>query len=146
VPRSVLLSFALLLAVLLGGCGAAGTGAPTGTGTRAGGAAATPRATVPAVPAGFAGGTIGVGQLPAEARETLALMASGGPFPYSQDGVVFQNREGLLPARPRGTYHEYTVVTPGSADRGARRLIVSAAGERYYTDDHYASFRFVVGQ
>ena len=96
------------------------------------------------VPAGFRGGTITVAALPPEGRDTLALIAAGGPFPYSQDGVVFQNREGLLPSRPRGGYHEYTVETPGSPDRGARRIIVSGAGERYYTDDHYDSFRFVV--
>ena len=57
---------------------------------------------------------------------------------------MFQNREGILPAQPRGYYHEYTVETPGSPDRGARRLIIGGAGERYYTDDHYDSFRFVV--
>ena len=143
-PRSVLLCIAFLLAVL-GGCGgptaSVRTNVPGATSgfTTAGGA-------TQAVPDGFRGGTITVAGLPPEARSTLALIAAGGPFPFSQDGVVFQNREGLLPAEPRGTYHEYTVVTPGSADRGARRLIVGGAGERYYTDDHYDSFRFVVDQ
>ena len=66
-------------------------------------------------------------------------------FPYPQDGTVFQNREGLLPAEEAGYYREYTVPTPGSPDRGARRLIVGEAGGIYYTDDHYESFREIVG-
>jgi guanyl-specific ribonuclease Sa len=83
--------------------------------------------------------------LPAEAIETLQAIERGGPFPYSRDGTEFQNRERRLPAQPRGYYREYTVVTPGSADRGARRIV--AGGEPpevyYYTDDHYRSFRKV---
>jgi guanyl-specific ribonuclease Sa len=83
--------------------------------------------------------------LPPEAVATLQAIARGGPFAYDRDGVVFQNREGRLPERPRGYYHEYTVPTPGSRDRGARRII--AGGEPpevyYYTDDHYRSFRKV---
>ena len=78
--------------------------------------------------------------LPPEARHTLALIDSGGPFPYDQDGVVFENREGLLPDHDSGYYHEYTVPTPGAPDRGARRIIAGSAGELYYTDDHYRSF------
>ncbi len=88
--------------------------------------------------------TIRVDQLPPEARETLALIAQGGPFPYRQDGVVFQNREGYLPPRPDGYYHEYTVKTPGSPDRGARRIITGSQGELYYTDDHYATFKRII--
>jgi ribonuclease T1 len=88
--------------------------------------------------------TVRVGALPVEAQATLALVAAGGPFPYAQDGAVFQNREGLLPRKASGYYHEYTVETPGSADRGARRIVTGRDGERYYTDDHYDSFRFVV--
>ena len=84
---------------------------------------------------------IGAGELPAEARETLALIEAGGPFPYRQDARVFSNRERLLPPRPRGYYREYTVQTPGSRDRGARRIVTGEGGERYYTDDHYRSFR-----
>ncbi|MBN8736184.1 MAG: ribonuclease [Xanthomonadales bacterium] len=81
--------------------------------------------------------------LPPEARHTLALIASGGPFPHSQDGVVFGNYEHLLPNKPRGYYHEYTVETPGAHDRGARRIITGGdpPGVYYYTDDHYRSFR-----
>jgi len=79
--------------------------------------------------------------LPQEARETLALLRSGGPFPYHQDGTVFGNREALLPRRERGYYREYTVRTPGVRDRGARRIVVGRGGEYYYTDDHYRTFR-----
>jgi len=72
--------------------------------------------------------------------EVLETIESGGPFPYEEDGQTFQNREGLLPAQPIGYYREYTVETPGSPDRGARRLVIGDGGETYYTDDHYASF------
>jgi ribonuclease T1 len=86
-------------------------------------------------------GWIDAATLPPQARETLARIASGGPFPYDRDGTVFRNRETILPDESRGYYREYTVVTPGSDDRGARRIVAGAEGERYYTDDHYASFR-----
>ena len=81
--------------------------------------------------------------LPPEAIETLALIQRGGPFPYRKDGTTFQNRERLLPAKPRGYYREYTVETPGSDDRGARRIVTGGDPRReyYYTDDHYESFR-----
>ncbi len=75
-----------------------------------------------------------------EARRTLSLIDAGGPFPYDRDGVVFGNREGLLPPQQRGCYHEYTVRTPGESDRGARRIITSCVGSRYWTADHYESF------
>ena len=88
--------------------------------------------------------TMTVSELPAEAIEVLALIDGEGSFPYEQDDSVFQNREGLLPERAEGHYREYTVETPGSSDRGARRLVVGAEGARYYTDDHYESFREVV--
>lgn len=71
---------------------------------------------------------------------TLRLVESGGPFPHEQDGDTFQNREGLLPEQPQGYYREYTVETPGSDDRGARRLVIGEGGETYYTSDHYESF------
>ena len=87
---------------------------------------------------------IGLEELPGEAIETLQLVAQGGPFPYDRDGATFQNREGLLPEQPEGYYREYTVPTPGSDDRGARRLIVGAGNEVYYTEDHYDSFRELV--
>lgn len=84
---------------------------------------------------------VSVAQLPPEARDTLALIAQGGPYPYEKDGTVFQNREGRLPARPRGYYREYTVKTPGARNRGARRIVAGAGGDKWYTDDHYETFR-----
>jgi len=88
--------------------------------------------------------TVSSDRLPLEALRTLHLIDEGGPFPYSRDGSVFHNYEGLLPEKPDGYYREYTVVTPGSSDRGARRIVVGAGSERYYTDDHYATFRLIV--
>jgi ribonuclease T1 len=78
--------------------------------------------------------------LPQEARQTVALIRSNGPFPYQRDGAVFGNREGRLPKRERGYYREFTVKTPGAKDRGARRVVAGKNGELYYTQDHYRSF------
>lgn len=107
-------------------------------------------APAPAVPASSATavaaavGDICYSDLPSQAHDTLDLIAQGGPFPYDQDGVVFQNREGVLPSQSTGYYHEYTVITPGSSDRGARRIVTGKANEEdYYTSDHYASFDLV---
>lgn len=85
-----------------------------------------------------------VAALPNEARQTLELIDKGGPYPYSRDGVVFGNFEKILPRQDRGYYHEYTVKTPGEKDRGARRIVTGKGDERYYTDDHYKSFRRVL--
>jgi ribonuclease T1 len=88
---------------------------------------------------------LSVAALPAEARATLELIRAGGPFPYERDGVVFGNRERILPPHARGYYHEYTVPTPGERGRGARRIICGGhaadLSECYYSDDHYRSFR-----
>ena len=84
---------------------------------------------------------VGLAQLPPEAKQTLQLIARGGPYPYQRDGAVFGNYERLLPPQHQGYYREYTVPTPGSRDRGARRIVAGASGERYYTDDHYRSFK-----
>jgi len=84
-----------------------------------------------------------VSGLPSEARQTLTLIKQGGPFPYPRDGITFGNREGRLPPHRRGYYREYTVKTPGSRDRGARRIIAGSKGEFYYTDDHYNTFRLI---
>lgn len=92
---------------------------------------------------------VALAQLPQEARDTLLLIKKGGPFPHRKDGSVFGNLERRLPIRPRGHYREYTVVTPGARDRGARRIVagqgdagdVRSSNEYYYTDDHYRSFR-----
>jgi len=82
--------------------------------------------------------------LPSEAAETVALIDEGGPFPESQDGGVFGNLEGLLPDQERGYYREYTVETPGSDDRGARRIVSGAEDELYWTEDHYSSFERIL--
>ncbi|WP_293910265.1 ribonuclease [Deinococcus sp.] len=85
--------------------------------------------------------------LPPEGQKILSLIERGGPFPYARDGVSFGNREGVLPKRPRGEYREYTVRTPGSSDRGARRIVcgppLNSSANCFYTGDHYASFRKV---
>jgi ribonuclease T1 len=88
---------------------------------------------------------VALADLPLEAREVHALIRRGGPFAYDRDGVVFGNRENLLPAKPRGYYHEYTVRTPGEKTRGPRRIVCGGPATKpeacYYTDDHYQSFR-----
>jgi len=79
--------------------------------------------------------------LPPEGVETLELIDAGGPFPYpGKDGSTFGNREGILPEEASGYYAEYTVPTPGSDDRGARRIVTGEGGEFYFTEDHYESF------
>lgn len=93
--------------------------------------------------------SIALAQLPAEAQTTHSLIRSGGPFPYRKDGVVFGNRERSLPAQPRGFYREYTVPTPRSHNRGARRIVCGGKEPTrpqvcYYTGDHYASFSRIV--
>lgn len=94
-------------------------------------------------------GIVQLAALPPEAQSTERLILAGGPFPYAKDGMVFGNRERLLPRKPRGFYREYTVKTPGARDRGARRIICGGQPPThpeacYYTDDHYASFRRIV--
>ncbi|WP_328934736.1 MULTISPECIES: ribonuclease domain-containing protein [unclassified Streptomyces] len=123
VSRVLLVLLAVLLPV---GCSSTAT---TGAGTTA---------------TGTGTGTVELSQLPAEARRTVALIDRGGPFPYAKDGVVFGNYEKLLPRQKRGFYHEYTVRTPGSRDRGVRRIVTGQDGKIYYTDDHYKSFRTVL--
>ena len=92
--------------------------------------------------------TVSVRELPPQGQEMYELIFRGGPFRYEKDGVVFGNRERLLPMEKRGYYHEYTVRTPGSRDRGARRIVCGGAPTQpdncFYTDDHYASFRRIV--
>ncbi|MFY3382570.1 ribonuclease domain-containing protein [Paracidovorax sp. MALMAid1276] len=92
---------------------------------------------------------IALSELPPQGRATYALILEGGPFPYDKDATVFGNRERLLPAQQRGYYREYTVRTPGSRNRGARRIVCGGKQPRtpdacYYTSDHYASFRKIV--
>ena len=89
--------------------------------------------------------TVALSDLPKEARAVDVRIRSGGPFRYDRDGVVFGNRERVLPAKPRGYYHEYTVPTPGAKDRGARRIVCGGPQKApeacYYSDDHYRTFR-----
>lgn len=81
--------------------------------------------------------------LPIEGRRVLALIRAGGPYQYSQDDQVFGNFERVLPVRDRGYYREYTVPTPGESDRGARRIVAGNGGEKYYTGDHYGTFKYI---
>ncbi|UQA96541.1 ribonuclease domain-containing protein [Streptomyces halobius] len=150
--RAVAVLGALLtgLLLVLTGCatGGDGKGRPDGprspggsvAGTRSPGGSA--ESAVPDRAAGMP--VVAVGELPAQARDTLRHIDAGGPFPYPKDGAVFGNHERLLPPQPRGYYHEYTVRTPGSRDRGARRLITGDRHETYYTDDHYRTFKAVL--
>ena len=149
-PRSrpALLLLAGLALFLLAGCSSPLTGQPAAQGQ-----ASPAGASVQDQPAQAARATrtpsdglptIALAKLPPEARTTVQLIEQGGPFPYRQDGATFQNREGHLPKRPAGYYKEYTVITPGSPDRGARRIIAGQGGELYYTDDHYDTFKRVI--
>lgn len=99
-------------------------------------------------PDGSTTSPIALAELPPQGRATYALIREGGPFPYDKDGTVFGNRERLLPAHKRGYYREYTVRTPGSRNRGARRIVCGGQPRTpdacYYTSDHYASFREII--
>ncbi len=121
-------------------------------GTTAAGGAPGTRSSATAAPSGTAHpstsdtpdsglATVAESALPREARATLELIRAGGPYPYEQDDRTFQNREGILPRQQRGYYREYTVETPGSDDRGARRIVGGRDGDRYWTSDHYDTFR-----
>lgn len=92
--------------------------------------------------------TVALAELPRPGAQTYELIRRGGPFAHEKDGVVFGNRERLLPVQKRGYYREYTVTTPGSRQRGARRIVCGGQARMpdacYYTDDHYASFRRIV--
>ena len=87
---------------------------------------------------------VGIKSLTPEARDTLKLIEKGGPYPYDRDGIVFGNFEKRLPLKERGYYTEYTVKTPGVTHRGARRIVAGKGGEKYYSDNHYKSFKRIV--
>ncbi|GAB3578187.1 guanyl-specific ribonuclease [Calidifontibacter terrae] len=145
----------LVLLAALAGCGTAtSTGSSATTvgwfstspgpaqGTTGHGAAPTTHGAAPATTTARDGlATIAYTDLPQQAKTTVGLIDAGGPYPYKNDDGVFSNREKLLPRKGSGYYREYTVVTPGSSDRGARRIIQGKDGTMYYTDDHYRSFR-----
>ena len=129
----------VVLAFVLAGVPETGT-APSDAGTTS-----APAPAAPPAPANLSGlPAVNASELPAEARQTLALIARGGPYPYSRDNVTFGNFERILPRKSSGYYKEYTVRTPGELDRGARRIVAGQAGEKYYTPDHYNSFRFII--
>jgi len=140
----VLVVLAALLVLVLAACsgGADGT-ATSAPATTMGSALATELGFAAEPPSEWNGGIIQGDELPPEAHVTLALIATDGPYPYDQDGSTFQNREGILPERRLGFYREFTVETPGSPDRGARRLVVGDDQAAYYTADHYDSLRFM---
>ena len=99
--------------------------------------------------AGVSADVVALSDLPREGRATYALILSGGPFAHAKDGTVFGNRERILPRQQRGYYREYTVRTPGSRDRGARRIVCGGSVPQqpdacYYTSDHYSSFRKII--
>lgn len=137
----------LLGALALGGCATGTIALPDVADGAAGGAESTAAVThadlaPPAATTGLA--TMTVAQLPPQGVQTLELIRDGGPYPYAKDGSTFQNRERILPSRTSGFYAEYTVPTPGEDDRGARRIVAGDDGSRFYTADHYNSFREVV--
>ena len=91
-------------------------------------------------------GQISQSELPPQGRDTYGKILQGGPFPYEKDGVVFGNRERILPNEKRGYYREYTVKTPASRDRGAKRIVCGGKQATepdacFYSDDHYSSFK-----
>jgi ribonuclease T1 len=93
--------------------------------------------------------TVSVTELPKQGQQVYALIGQGGPFAHDKDGVVFGNREQLLPKHKRGYYREYTVKTSGVRNRGAKRIVcgglqVQSPDVCYYTEDHYSSFRKIV--
>ena len=92
--------------------------------------------------------TVSVSELPRQGAQILELIHQGGPFAHEKDGVIFGNRERLLPLQTRGYYREYTVATPGARNRGIRRIVCGGKPRTpdacYYTADHYASFRRIV--
>ena len=94
------------------------------------------------------GASVALANLPVQGQQTYALILRGGPFEFEKDGVVFGNRERLLPNHRRGYYREYTVKTPGSRNRGQRRIVCGGVPRTpdtcYYTADHYASFRKIL--
>ena len=92
--------------------------------------------------------SIALSALPPQGQDIYQRIRQGGPFTFEKDGVVFGNRERLLPTNKRGYYREYTVKTPGARHRGTRRIVcggpATVPDACYYTADHYASFRKIV--
>ena len=155
--RGLVLLVAVVVLIVLAGIFFREPGTPLGAPPSA---ATASRSTASPSTASPSTSTVGVSELPREAQQVYRLLLASGPFEYSKDGTVFANREGLLPREHNGYYREFTVETPGSSDRGARRLVTGGCGRQtstrpvratacstenpiYYTDDHYESFRQV---
>ncbi len=91
-----------------------------------------------AVIPGIGGELKGLGLLAKEEKSIVGVLkqiASG-----TTKGKEFMNLGGSLPAQAAGYYREFTVPLEGQAGRGAARLVTGAAGEVFYTADHYATF------
>jgi ribonuclease T1 len=132
--RSLIRGAALAVLAVLALYALLGGGGDDDSATSSSTTSATSAANTPSSPEGFTSEEVtGI-------SEALAAIDSGDELPFEQDGGTFQNREGELPGRPHGYYREYTVITPGSDDRGARRLVIGSGGETFYTRDHYDSF------
>jgi ribonuclease T1 len=130
---------ALVVALVVGyGIKAASSGDPGSS------SASSASSASPASASASAESAVALSSLPTQAATTVRLIQARGPFPYPRnDGVVFHNNEHVLPRESDGYYHEYTVPTPGSRDRGARRIITGRGGQYYYTADHYETFQRV---
>jgi guanyl-specific ribonuclease Sa len=72
---------------------------------------------------------------------TLERIERGERLSFSHDGIVFQNRERRLPQKPSSYYHEFVHPTPGASGPGPQRIILGREGEKYYTPDHYRTFK-----
>lgn len=80
-----------LLAAVVVGCSTPGNVAAAGSN------ATTAPMTVMATTQSSVGlATIQENELPTQARQTLKLIDSGGPFPFSRDGIVYHNNSGAL--------------------------------------------------
>lgn len=163
---SRLVTLTAAVAVLLGGCQVTSTptedtgASPSPTSEPAGEAG--PGDLLPGASAGDEPTVVGGGErpslgspgipecdvldLPATTLETIDDIEAGGPYDHPRnDGVRFQNREGILPDEDRDYYREFTVETPGLDHRGARRIVTGGFTETdpehwFYTGDHYESF------
>jgi guanyl-specific ribonuclease Sa len=78
-------------------------------------------------------------------NDSFNRIRSGGPYPYERDNTVFKNKEGELPDKPAGYYHEFTVEPLSGSTRGTMRLVTGLNGEVYYTDNHYKAFVKIAG-
>lgn len=72
--------------------------------------------------------TIAVAELPPEARSTLQLIKSNGPFPYPRDGVVFGNYEHILPQQARGCTSDKLLTKSAACGRRCEAGAPAAKG------------------